>query len=57
MIGKILLVVLIIALILNAFALFRYWLALRAFNIMMGGLDATQREFNELLKNEQRKKP
>jgi hypothetical protein len=51
MISNILLVVFTIAIILNAFALFRYWQALRIFNIMMSSLETTQREFNELVKN------
>jgi hypothetical protein len=56
-ISNILLAVFIVAIIFNAFALFRHWQALRMFNIMMSSLEATQREFNELVKNDQRKTP
>jgi hypothetical protein len=55
MISDILLAVFTIAIICNAFALYRHWQALRAFNIMMSNLEATQRQFNELVEKDERK--
>jgi hypothetical protein len=55
--GNILLILFCLALIANAFALFRHWQALRAFTIVMSNLEASQRQFNEMLQNDQRKTP
>ena len=55
MISDILLGVFCIAIIANAYALFRYWQSMRAFTILMIKLEATQRQFNEIV--QQRKSP
>lgn len=57
MISNILLVVFTVAIILNAFALYRHWQALRAFKIVLANLDETQKQFNALIEAEHRKTP
>jgi hypothetical protein len=44
-----------LAMLANVIALVRHWQALRAFHIMMSHLAETQRQFNEIMENEQRK--
>jgi hypothetical protein len=55
MISNITLAVFCVVMILNAAALFRHWQALRAFRIVLANLEATQRMFNDLMENEQKK--
>lgn len=52
MISDILLGVFVIAIIANAIALYRHWQALRMFNIVLGNLAETQRQFNELVEKD-----
>jgi hypothetical protein len=53
MTSNILLAVFAVTIILNAFALFRHWQAMRAFNILMSKLETAQRDFNTLVKHHQ----
>ena len=55
MISNILLAVFVIAIILNAFALFRHWQALRMFTTVMNDLIESQKQFNELMEADQQK--
>jgi hypothetical protein len=55
MISDIAIIVLAIALIANAYALFRHWQALQAFRIALNNMVETQRLFNELVDTEKRK--
>jgi hypothetical protein len=48
MISNILLAVFTIAIIANAFALYRHYQALRAFKIVLANLAETQKQFNEI---------
>lgn len=57
MISNILLAVFTVAIIANAFALFRHWQALRAFKIVMNNLIVAQQQFNELMESDQQKTP
>ena len=57
MTSNIVLVLFCVALIANAIALVRHWQALRVFQIMLTNFAETQRQFNEIMEAEQRRKP
>jgi hypothetical protein len=57
MTSNIFLLLFCVAMIANAIALVRHWRMMRVFQIMLTNFVETQRQLNEIMEAEQRKKP
>jgi hypothetical protein len=57
MTSNIFLLLFCVAMIANAIALARHWRMMRVFQIMLTNFAETQRQLNEIMEAEQRKKP